>query len=180
MIKCPNSTFSYQCWKYWTFWNDTQPCTEVCMYATVPQWCELSGERDPPLALLKVSSLSSPWRVVWEFFLIRCEVLGQGCQCVQIVKPSEANLIMGYTNKLNWIEWYIILKSNVEVIQTCCQHSSQIKAELIGRLVKCQTTESFWLSRQKTKPTLDCWLDSTVPYFGLNGTEHPKHSHVSS
>jgi len=28
----------------------------------------------------------------WEYFLIRCEVLGQGCLCVQIVKASEANL----------------------------------------------------------------------------------------
>jgi len=26
------------------------------------------------------------------FFLIRCELLGQGCLCVQIVKPSEAHL----------------------------------------------------------------------------------------
>jgi len=29
--------------------------------------------------------------VVWEFFLSRCEVLGQGCLCVQIVKHSETN-----------------------------------------------------------------------------------------
>jgi len=43
-------------------------------------------------------------RVVWEFFLIRCEVLGQGCLCLQIVKHSETNLEfvkLGYTNKLN-------------------------------------------------------------------------------
>jgi len=65
------------------------------------------GEGSSSVALLKVSSLFSPWRVVWEFFLMRCEVLGQGCLCVQIVKHSETNLKfvkMGYTNKLNWIE----------------------------------------------------------------------------
>jgi len=50
------------------------------------------GEGSSSVALLKVSSLFSHERVVWEFFLIRCEVLGQGCLCVQIVKPSEANL----------------------------------------------------------------------------------------
>jgi len=50
------------------------------------------GEGSSSLALLKVSSLFSPWRVVWEFFLIRCEVLWQGCLCVQIVKHSETNL----------------------------------------------------------------------------------------
>jgi len=46
-------------------------------------------ERDPPVALLKVSSLFSRERVSsvsWELFLIRCEVLGQGCLCVQMVK----------------------------------------------------------------------------------------------
>jgi len=47
------------------------------------------GEGFSSVALLKVSSLFYP--VVWEFFLIRCEVLGQGCLCVQIVKPSEGN-----------------------------------------------------------------------------------------
>jgi len=47
-----------------------------------------SGERDPPLALLKVSSLSFYFS---QFFLILCEVKGQGV-CVQIVKPSEAHL----------------------------------------------------------------------------------------
>jgi len=30
--------------------------------------------------------------VIWKFFLVRCEVLGQGCLCVQIVKHSETNL----------------------------------------------------------------------------------------
>jgi len=49
-------------------------------------------ERDPPLALLKGSSPFSPWRVIWEFFLIWCEVKGQGCLCVQIEKHSEDNL----------------------------------------------------------------------------------------
>jgi len=29
--------------------------------------------------------------ISWEFFLIWCEVLGQGCRMCQIVKPSEAN-----------------------------------------------------------------------------------------
>jgi len=32
------------------------------------------------------------FRIIWEFFLIRCEVLGQGRLCVQIVKHSETNL----------------------------------------------------------------------------------------
>jgi len=33
----------------------------------------------------------NPLPVVWEFFLIRCEVLGLGCLYVQIVKHSETN-----------------------------------------------------------------------------------------
>jgi len=40
------------------------------------------GEGSSSVALLKVSSLFSPERVFsisWEFFLIRCEVKGQGC-----------------------------------------------------------------------------------------------------
>jgi len=44
-----------------------------------------------PSAILQRPSFFSPWRVVWEFFLIRCEVLGQGCLCVQIVKHSETH-----------------------------------------------------------------------------------------
>jgi len=52
-------------------------------------------ERDPPLLLSsRLFFLFSPWKiwgVLWEFFLIRREVKGQGC-CMCIVKPSEAKL----------------------------------------------------------------------------------------
>jgi len=34
---------------------------------------------------------SPPVYISWELVLIRCEVKGQGCLCVQIVKPSEDN-----------------------------------------------------------------------------------------
>jgi len=54
------------------------------------------GAGSSSLALLKVSSLyflrESLFSISWEFFLIRCEVKGQGCLCVQIGKPFEANL----------------------------------------------------------------------------------------
>jgi len=54
------------------------------------------GEGSSSVVLLKVSSLLSPWKfsfsIFYEFLLIRCEVKGQGCLCVQIVKPSEENL----------------------------------------------------------------------------------------
>jgi len=61
------------------------------------------GEGSSSVALLKVSSPFSPWRVVWEFFLIRCEVLGQGCLYLQIVKHSETNL-WKWAIQINWIE----------------------------------------------------------------------------
>jgi len=60
------------------------------------------GEWSSSVALLKVSSLFSPWRVVWKFFLIRCEVLGQGCLYLQIVKHSETNL-WKWAIQINWI-----------------------------------------------------------------------------
>jgi len=65
-------------------------------------------ERDPPLLLSwRFLPFFSLWRVVWELFLIRCEVKGQGCLCVRIVKHSETHFLfvkMGYTNKLNWMK----------------------------------------------------------------------------
>jgi len=64
-------------------------CPSVHMASIAPVHL---GEGSASVALLKVPSLFSLWRVVWEFFLIRCEVLGQGCLFVQIVKHSEANL----------------------------------------------------------------------------------------
>jgi len=75
-------------------------CPSVHMASVAPVH---PGERSSSVALLKVSSLCSPWRVVWEFFLIRCEVLGQGCLCVQIVKPSLSQICENGLYKINWI-----------------------------------------------------------------------------
>jgi len=66
-------------------------------------------ERDPPLLLSwRFLPFFPPWRVVWELFLIWCEVLEQGCLYVQIVKHSGDKFVIcenglyKYT-ELNWI-----------------------------------------------------------------------------
>jgi len=71
-------------------------CIGSPLMLTYDIYCSVHpGEGSSSLALLKGSSLFSPERVFsisCESFLIRCEVKGQGCQCVQIVKPSEGSL----------------------------------------------------------------------------------------
>jgi len=48
----------------------------------------------PPSNTFPIFSVKGFFSIFWEFFLIRCEVKGQGClyvYSVQIVKPSGAN-----------------------------------------------------------------------------------------
>jgi len=78
--------------------------------------------------VLEVTSKSTIW-VIWEFFLIRCEVLGQGCLCVQIVTHSETHLYfvkLGDTNKLNIFSLMSQVKSQVK-IQIKIQVNIQVK-----------------------------------------------------
>jgi len=68
-------------------------CFNVCndsfcthgIYYTRPSWRGI-------LLCCSPEGFFTFFSVVWEFFLIRCEVKGQGCLCVQIVKHSETNL----------------------------------------------------------------------------------------
>jgi len=62
-------------------------CASVHMASIAPVH---PGEGSSSVALLKVFSFFFPREGLFESF--SCEVLGQGCLCVQIVKPSEANL----------------------------------------------------------------------------------------
>jgi len=52
----------------------------------------LSVSRTAELRCRRVRAHRDEKSLIWEFFLIRCEVLGQGCLYVQIVKHSETNL----------------------------------------------------------------------------------------
>jgi len=66
------------------------------------------GEGTSSVALLKGSDMFPPERVFsisWELFQIRCEVKGQGCLYVQIVKHSEATFVIcdNELYKINWI-----------------------------------------------------------------------------
>jgi len=53
-------------------------------------------ERDPPLfspeGFFPFLPVKVFFSISWKLFLIRCEVKGQVCLYVQIVKPSEDNL----------------------------------------------------------------------------------------
>jgi len=82
---------------------------ECVMITSVLMTCIASvhpGEGSSSVALLKGSSLFSLWKVFLLFLGTSSwsdEVKGQGCRvCVQILKPSEANLWIGAIyNKLN-------------------------------------------------------------------------------
>jgi len=69
------------CHIHWMCFNSNLSFCTHDIYCTCPSWrgillcCSPEG-----------FFTFFPWRVIWEFFLIRCEVLEQGCLCVQIVK----------------------------------------------------------------------------------------------
>jgi len=87
---------------------------QISLWLLSPYWClgggEPTGDGYTPVTMTSIASVhpgrgillccsflplfpcKSFFSIFWEFFLIRCEVLGQGCLCVQIVKPFEANL----------------------------------------------------------------------------------------
>jgi len=60
------------------------------------------GEASSSVALLKVSSLFPPWK----FFLIHCEVLGQGCRKCTDCKALWSRFVICDIRlyKINWIE----------------------------------------------------------------------------
>jgi len=79
-------------------------------------------ERDPPLFSPEGFLPFFPWRVVWEFFLIRCEVKGQGCLCVQIVNVWE------WAIQMNWIELSVVEAPNLKHVIHVCTRTVYMKA----------------------------------------------------
>jgi len=70
------------------------------------------GEGSSSVALLKVSSTFFPresfFSVSWEFFLIRCEVKGQGCRMCTDCKAQWGTFVICGIGLyiINWIEWW--------------------------------------------------------------------------
>jgi len=78
----------------------------VNLYSFIYCFCP-SGERDPPLLLSwRFLPFFPCERVVWEFFLIRCEVLGQGCCMCTDCKALWGEFVICENGlyKINWIE----------------------------------------------------------------------------
>jgi len=71
------------------------------------------GEGSSSVALLEGSYLFSPWMFFFwvfllSFFLIRCEVKGQGCRMCTDCKGLRVKcVILDILNKLNWIETHM-------------------------------------------------------------------------
>jgi len=84
---CRLRTIQTLCHIHWMCFNSNPSFWSHYIYCSVHP-----GEGSSSVLSWRVLHFFSPWRVVWEFFLIRCEVKGQGCLCVQIVKHTEANL----------------------------------------------------------------------------------------
>jgi len=107
-------------------------------------------ERDPPLLLsCKFLHFFPLWRVVWELFLIRCEVKGQGCLCVQIVKHSDKFLIcengLYKQTELNWIYIYIIMspqKQKSFFFDITFSTLSRVSIEVFSM---CKLKKNWWI-----------------------------------
>jgi len=124
---------------------------QILLYTWHLLHLSIRGEGSSSVALLKVSSLFFP---VEGFFLflrsffwsdVRSKVMD--VVCVQIVKPSEANLWFWSTqNKMNWIEW---TKSNFY----CCNCGSKQRCPQLSPHEETKQWRCVFSSYRQVGPT---------------------------